>query len=94
MSFARFTPGLAAVLLAGCLGLAAAQERPVAPRPDVARLSPDAAARYAVILPRPDELKWRQIPWLTDLDEGVRQAKQENRPIFLWVSGDDPLERC
>jgi hypothetical protein len=38
--------------------------------------------------------KWERIPWVTDLSEGRRLALQENRPIFLWVTGDDPLERC
>jgi len=39
-------------------------------------------------------LRWQQIPWLLDLAEGQRLAKAEGRPIFLWVTGDDPLERC
>jgi hypothetical protein len=38
--------------------------------------------------------KWERIPWVTDLTEGRRLGLQENRPIFLWVTGDDPLERC
>jgi UDP-N-acetylmuramoylalanine--D-glutamate ligase len=29
-----------------------------------------------------------------DLDDAVRTAKMENRPVLIWVSGDDPLERC
>jgi hypothetical protein len=27
-------------------------------------------------------------------NEGLRVAKTENRPVLIWVSGDDPLERC
>jgi hypothetical protein len=46
------------------------------------------------IMPRSEELKWQRIPWLTDLAEGQRLARAEQRPIFLWVTGDDPLERC
>jgi hypothetical protein len=38
--------------------------------------------------------KWERIPWVTDLSEGRRLALQQNRPIFLWVTGDDPLEWC
>jgi hypothetical protein len=38
--------------------------------------------------------KWERIPWITDLSEGRRLGLRENRPIFLWVAGDDPLERC
>ena len=52
------------------------------------------ARRAAVIKPAPAELRWQQIPWLTDLAEGQRLARAERRPIFLWVTGDDPLERC
>jgi hypothetical protein len=50
--------------------------------------------RAAAIKPTPEELRWQQIPWLLDLAEGQRLAKAEGRPIFLWVTGDDPLERC
>jgi hypothetical protein len=50
--------------------------------------------RAAVIKPTPAELKWQQIPWLLDLAEGQRLAQAEGRPIFLWASGDAPLERC
>ena len=52
------------------------------------------AKRAAAIKPAPDELRWQQIPWVTDLAEGQRLAQTERRPIFLWVTGDDPLERC
>jgi hypothetical protein len=38
--------------------------------------------------------RWEKIPWVTDLAEGQRLARREHRPIFLWASGDDPLERC
>ncbi len=61
--------------------------------------APDAsdqalAKRVAAIKPTPEELRWQQIPWVTDLAEGQRLAQAERRPIFLWVTGDDPLERC
>lgn len=48
----------------------------------------------AVIKPSADELRWRQIPWMTNLAQGQQTAQAEGRPIFLWVTGDDPLERC
>lgn len=59
--------------------------------------TPDPADRSALIeavKPKPSELKWQRIPWLTDLAEGQRVAVREKRPIFLWVTGDDPLGRC
>jgi hypothetical protein len=39
-------------------------------------------------------IKWQEVPWLLDLKEGMRQSREEKRPLFLWVAGDDPLERC
>ncbi len=81
------------LVLAGGLGLAA-PDRPGIVRADLGRLPDADVARYSAVLPRAGERKWQQIPWLTDLAEGQRQARRERRPIFLWVSGDDPLGRC
>ena len=65
------------------------------PASDVSRLSPEAARLYgAVRNPRPGELRWQQIPWGVDLQEGMRRARAENRPLLLFVSGDEPLEKC
>ena len=50
--------------------------------------------RAAVIKPSTEELRWQRIPWLTDLAAAQQTARNEKRPIFLWVTGDDPLERC
>jgi hypothetical protein len=62
--------------------------------PDVARLPQATARLYAdtTLFPRPT--KWLTIPWLLDLNAGIRAAKAERRPVLIWVSGDDPLERC
>jgi hypothetical protein len=54
----------------------------------------ELAERAAAIKPVPQELRWQRIPWITDLAEAQRVAQEERRPIFLWVTGDDPLERC
>jgi hypothetical protein len=54
----------------------------------------ELAQRAAAIKPVSEELSWQQIPWITDLADGQRLARTERRPIFLWVTGDDPLERC
>jgi len=54
----------------------------------------DLARRAAILKPNPGEYKWQQIPWIVDLNEGLRLAREEKRPILMWVSGDDPLERC
>jgi hypothetical protein len=67
----------------------------LAQQDDTSQLSKEAARMYAAVKKlHPGELKWQQIPWLTDLQEAVQQAKQEKRPILIWVSGDDPLEKC
>ena len=77
-----------------CLSTVLAQS-PAAKISDVERLPPDAARVYAAIKkPHPGEFKWQQIPWLLDLEEGIRLAKKEKRPLLLFVSGDEPLERC
>jgi hypothetical protein len=59
----------------------ASQQRALEAMADVVRL--DAAV-----------LRWRDIPWYADANEGLKVARQEQRPMFLWVSGDDPLVRC
>ena len=63
-------------------------------RLDADRLPKEAAESYAVLLPRAEELKYRGIPWLVDLPDAVAVAKEEKRPILIWVSGDEPLELC
>jgi len=50
--------------------------------------------RAAILRPKPEEQKWLQIPWLVDVTEGMRLAKEEKRPIFLWATTDEPLDRC
>ena len=82
----RMLIGLAGPLLAlgNILGAQPADEPP----------AEALARRAALIKPAADELRWQQIPWLTDLAEGQKRARAEGRPILLWVTGDDPLERC
>jgi hypothetical protein len=48
----------------------------------------------AVIKPSAKELAWLKIPWVLDLKAGQKTARAEARPIFLWVTGDEPLGRC
>ena len=82
---------LAAVLLPIIgLALVAAQAPPMP-----SDLPPSASRMYAIVKSvRPGELRWQEIPWLVELQDGLRLAKEENRPLLLWVSGDDPLEKC
>jgi hypothetical protein len=71
-----------------------ADTRPVSSKADVGRLPAEAARLYADTTLFPREVKYREIPWLLDLEEGIRLAKREGRPLLVWTSGDDPLERC
>jgi hypothetical protein len=74
-------------------------------RAESAELSPFAPAlaalqrRAASLRPTAADLRYQQIPWQIDLAEGVRAARTEKRPLFLWAAGGRdrdglPLERC
>ena len=43
------------------------------------------------IRPSPDEMKWKKIPWRTDLVAAVAEGKALNRPILLWSDQGNPL---
>ncbi len=92
----RSTAGVLASLILGTAGaVASGADAPVDRNPGADQLPPDAARMYGFVkTPHPGELKWQQIPWLTDLREAVRQARAEHRPVLLFVSGDDPLGKC
>jgi hypothetical protein len=87
-------PRWAAVLPLNAAVAVHADSRPQGTHPDVAALPRAAAHLYAdtTLFPRP--ARWLTVPWLLDLNEGLRTARAEKRPVLLWVSGDDPLERC
>lgn len=73
----------------------AAEAKPIVFKADVDRLPKDAGLIYAYVKkPISGELKWQQIPWTVDLHEGIRLAQTEKRPLLMFVSGDDPLEKC
>ena len=60
-----------------------------------AGLTPVDAASFrdllTYILPKPDEVKWQEIPWRTDLWAARRLAIAEHKPIFLWAMNGNPL---
>jgi hypothetical protein len=43
------------------------------------------------IRPSEAELKWKKIPWRTDLVTAAAEAKALNRPILLWSDQGNPL---
>jgi hypothetical protein len=74
---------------------ARADVRPVSAKEDVARLPAAFARLYAETTLFPQPTRWRDaIPWVLDLEAGIRLARSEKRPLLIWTSGDDPLERC
>ena len=66
----------------------------VAPAQTVNVVPQTVYAKMAALRPAAHQLKWQQIPWVTDLKQGLELAKKENRPMLLWGSDDDPLDRC
>lgn len=81
-------------LLSFALVLLAANTLPVgAAQPDNIH-PPYVLKRLAAIKPPEYLLPWKQIPWLTDLEQAIQQARKEKRPLLLWGSDDEPLERC
>jgi hypothetical protein len=83
------------VLASFVVAPARADVRPVSAKEDVARLPAPGARLYADTTLFPQPTKWRDaIHWVLDLEAGIRLAREEKRPVLIWVSGDDPLERC
>ncbi len=62
--------------------------------PDVALLPRGWSPLYDDTVFFPRSTAWREVPWLTNLNDAIAAGKKENRPILIWVAGDDPLERC
>jgi len=48
----------------------------------------------SIIKPSAVANKWQQIPWLGDVNEGRKLAKEEKRPLFLWTVFGEPLDEC
>ena len=82
------------LLLVAGGNLALADSPSSQPKSDVSRLPRPAAELYCDTTLFPRETKWKRIPWLIDLDQAIRLAREEKRPLLIWISGDDPLERC
>lgn len=43
------------------------------------------------ILPSAEDEKWRQVPWVPGLWEGIQAAEKANKPMFIWAMNGDPL---
>jgi hypothetical protein len=57
--------------------------------------SPAELTQLATVIKPPAAAnKWQQIPWLGDVSEGRKLAKEEQRPLFLWTVFGEPLDEC
>jgi hypothetical protein len=59
----------------------------------------DLLKKAAAVRPAPADFAWQQIPWHTEAATALKEAKAENRPLFVWLAGGrdrdgSPLERC
>src|SRR5262245_60988570 len=52
------------------------------------------AALRDYILPKPQELRWQQIPWRATWADALAAAKKENKPIYVWAMNGHPLGNC
>jgi len=46
---------------------------------------------FDFVVPDKHESKWRQIPWIPSLWEGIETAEKANKPMFIWAMNGDPL---
>lgn len=62
---------------------------------DACALFTSLVERTQAVQPAAHELLWmNQIGWQNSLVEGRRLSIAQGLPIFLWVSGDEPLGRA
>jgi hypothetical protein len=38
-----------------------------------------------------EDEKWRTIPWIPSLWEGLQVANEKQKPMFIWAMNGDPL---
>ncbi len=41
-----------------------------------------------------EEMKFMELPWVTDVFAGFQLAKDEARPVFLYMITGNPLDDC
>jgi hypothetical protein len=78
------------ILLALALSLCAVD--PIPEREDLLR-------QAAAVRPHASGFRWQRIPWHTEPADALKQARDEDRPLFVWLAGGrdrdgSPLERC
>ena len=73
------------------LALALALQGPIGSAPAPAVSAANLAEVVAAVLPDPEELAWRTIPWRATLRDGVLDAVAERKPVLLWAMNGHPL---
>jgi hypothetical protein len=55
-----------------------------------------AALRMRIEALRPANIAWRQIQWKSCLLEGLKESREKNKPLMLWIFIDRPVDdaRC
>ena len=45
---------------------------------------------------RVDTVPWKKIPWRTCLLEGLKESREQKKPVILWMFIDRPVDdpRC
>ena len=51
----------------------------------------DPLARLAEILPQPEELAWRAVPWRAEFRTALLEAGESGKPVLLWAMNGHPL---
>ena len=72
-----------AFLLLAVAGIAWAQE---VPSPAKKASSPEVL-RTEIEGLRPAKIAWREIQWKTCLLEGLKESREQKKPVLLWVVG-------
>lgn len=85
----RSTTGSFVLILVGLLGAGpspAAAQPPPSPEALQAEIEGMKAAKPA----------WREIAWKTCLIEGLKESRERNKPVLLWIFIDRPIDdaRC
>ncbi len=72
------------------VGLGAPLAGPTAPEKTLASLTAEIEALS------PPKLTWRAIAWRKCLLQGLREAREQQKPVLLWafINADPQEERC
>ena len=67
---------------------------PASAHPKITRSTKLTEETYPAILEAlrnlPVESHWKEIPWRPNFGEGIKDARQEDKPILLWVMNGHP----